>query len=371
MSKKIVWLRDETKKNEYRSVLSPESVKKLIAAGIKVVVEKSENRIFENNQYQNINCELVNSGSWKDQAPKSAYILGLKELEESLEPLVHKHIYFAHAYKKQTGSAELLKRFKVGGGELLDLEYLVDSSLKRVAAFGYWAGFVGAAVGLEILLKGYLAQDLKSYQLSAYKNKEELLSYLQQLLKGVEGKNIIKPSQIKSLIIGAKGRCGTGATDLLLALNIKPTLWGFAETKGQGLFSELLDQHLLLNCVFIKENIMPFLDKDFLNQQSSCSLKVISDVSCDPTGPYNPLPLYDKENTFTQPIHFLEYQNIKLNLTAVDHLPSVLPKESSEDFSSQLVGPLLSFFSGEDKDWVFTRASELFKEKTSFILEKA
>ncbi|MBE8221764.1 MAG: saccharopine dehydrogenase [Bdellovibrionales bacterium] len=364
MTKKILWLRDEIKKFEYRSALSPESAKILIQNNIEVVVEKSINRIFDDKDYLNIGCKLVESGSWKNQATKETYILGLKELEDEDLALKHKHIYFAHAYKNQTGSDKLLNRFKAGGGELLDLEYLVDENFKRVAAFGYWAGFVGAGVGLEILLKQFLSQDLTKYKLKYYKNKSYFLDHLKNLLKQVEDKKIVTSNVIKTLVIGANGRCGTGATDLLKSLNIQPSLWGPKDTKGRGLFKEILEHHLLLNCVFIKKSIPAFLDIDFLNQQNSeCKLKVISDVSCDPTGPYNPLPLYNKENTFQKPIHFLSYTNINLNLTAVDHLPSVLPKESSQDFSSQLSGPLISFLLGVDKEGVFARASKLFKDK--------
>lgn len=368
MKSKILWLRDEVKKFEYRSALSPESAKALIQNGIEVIVEKSTNRIFHDKLFADMGCSLVEAGSWKTQAPKEAYILGLKELKEETLPLKHKHIYFAHAYKNQNGTDKLLQRFKVGGGELLDLEYLVDKNSRRVAAFGYWAGFVGAAVGLEILLKQFLLQDLKNYQLISYKNQDHLLNHLKNLLQQVEDKKIIKTSLIKVLTIGANGRCGRGSRDLLKIFNIQPKLWGPQDTAGRGPFKEILDHHLLLNCVFIKKSIPPFLTTDFLTQQSSdYKLQVISDVSCDPTGPYNPLPLYNKESTFKEPVHFLTYANRNLSLMAVDHLPSVLPKESSEDFSSQLLDPLISLFSDEGRGEVFTRAAKLFQEKIQFI----
>ena len=56
---------------------------------------------------------------------------------------------FGHAYKGQPAGQILLKRFKAGGGTLYDLEYLVDEAGRRVAAFGYWAGFAGAAISLK------------------------------------------------------------------------------------------------------------------------------------------------------------------------------------------------------------------------------
>jgi saccharopine dehydrogenase (NAD+, L-lysine forming) len=44
---------------------------------------------------------------------------------------------------------KVLSRFQRGGGTLLDLEFLVNDKNRRVAAFGYHAGFAGAALGLE------------------------------------------------------------------------------------------------------------------------------------------------------------------------------------------------------------------------------
>jgi hypothetical protein len=68
----------------------------------------------------------VDAGSWK-QAPKDAYVIGLKELPENdASPLQHAHIFFAHCYKRQAGWKDVLARFVEGNGTLLDLEFLND-----------------------------------------------------------------------------------------------------------------------------------------------------------------------------------------------------------------------------------------------------
>lgn len=41
---------------------------------------------------------MVPLDSWT-RAPKGTVILGLKDLPVSDEPISHKHVYFAHAYK--------------------------------------------------------------------------------------------------------------------------------------------------------------------------------------------------------------------------------------------------------------------------------
>ena len=48
-----------------------------------------------------------------------------------------------------TAGSVRLRRFRDGGGTLYDLEYLTDENGRRMAAFGYWAGYAGAAVSLK------------------------------------------------------------------------------------------------------------------------------------------------------------------------------------------------------------------------------
>ncbi len=137
--KSHIWLRSETKDHERRTPLTPIGAQQLIQDGHIVTVEKCNDRIIKDSDYQNVGCQLVDALSWKT-APKETIILGLKELPENeSDPLIHKHIFFGHAFKGQAGATELLKRFKSGGGSLYDLEYLIDENQRRVAAFGFWA----------------------------------------------------------------------------------------------------------------------------------------------------------------------------------------------------------------------------------------
>ena len=59
-----------------------------------------------------VGCTMVETGSWKTAAPKDAFIVGLKELPENdTSPLVHRHIFFGHAYKGQAGADVRIKGF--------------------------------------------------------------------------------------------------------------------------------------------------------------------------------------------------------------------------------------------------------------------
>ena len=143
-----LWVRAEQRPNEERVGLTPDGAAALIRAGIRVTVEQSSVRAIGIEGYRAAGCEIAAENLWP-QAPADAIIFGLKELPEDGTPLTHRHIMFGHAYKGQPAGQVLLKRFKAGGGTLYDLEYLVDETGRRVAAFGYWAGYAGAAVSLK------------------------------------------------------------------------------------------------------------------------------------------------------------------------------------------------------------------------------
>ena len=65
---------------------------------------------------------------------------------------------FGHAFKGQSAGKNFLKKFKAGKGILYDLEYITDAEGQRLAAFGYWAGFAGAAISI----KAYASQKNES-----------------------------------------------------------------------------------------------------------------------------------------------------------------------------------------------------------------
>ena len=59
------------------------------------------------------------------------------------------------------------------------------------------------------------------------------------------------------------------------------------------------------------------------------------------------VPLYDRATTLSHLFHKVPAGNFELKLTAIDNLPSILPFESSVDFSSQLISHVLNFSSEE------------------------
>ena len=344
-----IWLRAETKAQEQRTALPPSNAKKLIDAGYKVTVEKSTQSIFNDDDYFLVGCEIAEPGSWVE-APEHAIILGLKELPEASFPLTHRHIYFAHAYKEQSGWEHILGRFKEGKGKLFDLEFLLDGNNRRIAAFGYCAGFAGAALAVKSWIEQQSNEVPALTSVNSYNNKEELLQELKT--------DLSKFKQLPNLmVIGAKGRSGSGAIDLAKALDIETIGWDIEETQKGGPFKEINDANIFVNCVLINQDLPPFVTQEMLSDENR-NLSVIADVSCDPYGSYNPLPIYNQCTTFKFPSIAIKAGEKPLELIAIDHLPSLLPKESSEDYSNQLLPYLVAL--NDENNPVWNKALEIF-----------
>ena len=323
-----LWVRAEQRPNEERVGLTPEGAAALIKAGIRVTVEESSVRAIGIDGYKAAGCEIAAENLWP-QAPADAIIFGLKELPEDGSPLTHRHIMFGHAFKGQPAGQVLLKRFKAGGGTLYDLEYLVDETGRRVAAFGYWAGYAGAAVSL----KCWAAQQRGSIAgpVHKYPGKAALLADLTQEIAGM--------TPPRAIVIGANGRVGTGAADLCAAMGVAVTKWDMAETASGGPFPEVLQHEIFLNCILARPGCPVFVPGSA--KTDARKLTVIGDIACDPTSDFSPIKVYDRATDWDAPALRVADQP-PLDVTAIDNLPSLMPVESSQDYAAQLLPSLLT-----------------------------
>ncbi|PTE23564.1 saccharopine dehydrogenase [Cereibacter changlensis JA139] len=331
-----LWVRAEQRPNEERVALTPEGAAELLRAGIKVTVEESSVRAIPIDGYVAAGCEIAPENSWPD-APAEAIIFGIKELPEDGTPLPHRHILFGHAYKGQPAGRILLQRFKAGGGTLYDLESLVDETGRRVAAFGYWAGYAGAAVAL----KCWAAQSRGAIcgPVSTYPGKEALLAELRAALSA---------PLPRALVIGALGRVGSGASDLCEAVGVEVTRWDMAETASGGPFPEVLAHEIFLNCILARPGCPVFVPASAKTDPRA--LRVIGDIACDPTSDFSPIKVYDHVTDWQEPA-LRVHDAPPLDVTAIDNLPSLLPVESSEDYAAQLLPSLLALDALDQGVW--------------------
>lgn len=342
------WLRAEERANEKRSPLTPEGARALLDAGHKLTVEENPDRCFDATAYEQAGATLAPAGSWRT-APQDAVILGLKELPDDGSTLPHRHIMFGHAFKGQPEGPALLARFAKGGGTLLDIEYLTDTNGRRQAAFGYWAGYAGAAVTVLAYAAGLKGTNCPA--VSTYASAEEMAGEVRTALDGATP---------RALVIGALGRVGSGVRALCQAANIPTTDWDMAETASGGPFPEILEHELFFNSILAGPGCPVFVPESAVTQPRK--LRAIGDIACDPGSDYNPVPLYEVATSWAEPVVRVASDPI-LDVMAIDNLPSLLPLESSEDFAGQLLPMLVSFDS--DPDGIWARAGALYSQHSN------
>ncbi|EPX79752.1 saccharopine dehydrogenase [Salipiger mucosus] len=342
-----LWVRAEPRPNEERVGVTPEGVAALLARGFRVTVEESRARVIGIEAYRAAGAEIAPEGSWPE-APDDAMVFGLKELPEDGTPLRHRHIMFGHAYKGQAAGRVLLERFAAGGGTLYDLEYLVEPDGRRVAAFGYWAGYAGAAVTL--LARAAQRAGGSCPPVSTWPDAAAMEGDVSDALARAGG------HPPRALVIGALGRVGTGATDLCHKAGLEVTQWDLAETAHGGPFPEVLEHEIFLNCILARPGTPVFVPAEAA--RAARRLTAIGDIACDPQSDFSPVKVYDHETTWAAPVVRV-HEDPPLDVMAIDNLPSLLPLESSEDFAAQLLPHLKALDAPEQGVWGRARATFL------------
>lgn len=345
------WIRHESRATERRAPVVPADVLRLLDEGFRVTVEDSPQRVVPTEDYHSAGAEIADSGSWVD-APEDAVIVGIKELPDEPTALRHTHVYFAHAFKGQSDATQTLSRFEAGGGRLFDVEYLLDDQARRVVAFGYWAGYVGAALGV-LHLAGTLKTPL------THMLKPELDEQLREAHDAVQAAEI--------LVTGARGRSGRGARAALAVTHHEPTRWDRPETANMDK-DTLFGHDYVVNCVATKTPTPPFVETSDLDRERR--LRLISDVTCDVTSDTNMLPVNTAITSWDQPVRRLTGTAGPLDVIAIDNLPSLLPLEASETFSADLTTHLLNLVDPDEPTgpwaaagWSFERAMHLLDQR--------
>ena len=306
---KNIIIRSETKPNEYRTPIVPSDIHILINNGFNVYVEKSGTRCYQDEDYVLSGAILVESGSWKKFKHPYSLIVGLKELADYQDLDNHNHTYFSHLIKTVN---PLLHFFKNSNSIIYDIEYLVDNLGNRKLAFGFYAGYIGALLGL-LHYSNELNNTLKPW---------------------IEEPIWINKNYLKVVVIGYKGRSGQGALSLLNKYKeyIQIDVIGRDDSK-----KDLHNYDIIINCIFLNEKIDPFITVDDIKNFTRKT--IIVDVSCDPHHEYNPIAIYDKVNTWD---NYYTCINSNLAIISLNNLPGLWPITTSTYFSNKFVNLLIN-----------------------------
>jgi len=317
-------LRAEKSLTEYRTPLTPSHMASL-APFFRLLVERAAHRCYSDQEYEAAGATLVEQGSWIGMS--GAYVMGLKEMDGAAirgQTLMH----FAHALNGQKGAEQRLAA--VRGGTFIDYEYMVDSAGTRVLSFCRESGDIGCYLALMAYYAQRGAQglgDIGPFHRSTY----------QQIL--MEETQIHRPSV---LLIG-HGTVGKACEAVLKLFGITPTIW---TSRSVPSVEAVRDHEILLHAVRLdkKKPVEPFFRLTDITE--SMRLSVICDLTCDAHHPHNTLPLYETYTTRSQPVRTIS-KVPRVDLIAIDHLPSLDPVASSDAFSSVWVKyvPELLWFS--------------------------
>ena len=327
---KLIYLRCEINENEKRTPIIPTDVPKLMENGFSVFIETSKNRIFTDNEYLNQGAIITNK-PWFHPDFQFALIIGLKDIRELDKLNNHKHLYFAHCYKNQHNSQVILNSFLNSKSIIYDFEYFYNSHNKRLISFGLYAGITGA---LLTLLHYSLKQS--GSRLSNLSHWNDIYDVLRELY---ENKHLFEDLTIG--IIGANGNCGNGVTFILDKLDLQYVSYDRNSDK-----SNLKNSDFLFNCINLNElSSELWFDKDSVFDKSI----IICDISCDYSKQNNPIQIYSENTTWENPV--FQYNEF-VDIIAINNLPSLLPKESSQFFSSKCIELINDIANDDNHYWI-------------------
>jgi saccharopine dehydrogenase (NAD+, L-lysine-forming) len=140
------------------------------------------------------------------------------------------------------------------------------------------------------------------------------------------------------------------------------TRWDMAETAHGGPFPEVLDARDLPQLHPRHPGRAGLRAPKRLT--SPRALGVIGDIACDPTSDFSPVKVYDAVTDWEHPARRV-HDDPPLDVMAIDNLPSLLPRESSEDYAAQLLPSLLAL--GAIDHGVWARAHAEFERHVAAL----
>ncbi len=337
-SKPELIIRRELNPLEYRTPIIPSHIPEL-RKYFNVYVESSPSRCYLDEEYSHYGAIIVDKDYWTRR--NYSYIIGIKGIDSkanSTQTLLH----FAHCFKKQDGYKEILEQLQ--DSIFIDYEYMLDNN-KRVISFCKQSGKIGC----------YLA-------LMAYYNKIENIKILPEFNEEYYNNILINLRVKPKILLIGYGTVGKSCKDILDKFNLECTIW---TTKNIIDKEMILDHDIFINAISLSKISEPFLTLNDLS--SNCKLSIICDISCDLGNPKNSLPIYNSFTTKFNPIiHIDNYPNIQL--IAINNLPSLEPKKSSDEFSTILKDylPHLRYFQYTTNNYT----SIMYKSYQQFLENK-
>ncbi|MTB50474.1 NAD(P)-dependent oxidoreductase [Lewinella sp. W8] len=363
-----------------RTPLNPTQAATLRAMGVDLVVQPSTGRTFTDEEYRAAGVPVVEDISDRE------LLLGIKEVP--IDQLIPNKTYcfFAHVAKEQPYNQPLMRAMLEKKITHIDYEYLTDERGRRLIAFGYWAGMVGAhnAVWTYAERRGSFT-----------------LPRLKDVFDYAEAKEIYArttfPEDLKIVLTGT-GRVGKGAAQVLDDMGIKKVSpASFLQGASGPVYTqlavkdyavhpdgrEILKSHfyahgeeyrssfgrfaevatVFINGIFWDGKAPAFFTREEMGKDNF-SIEVIGDVTCD-IAPAASVPSTLKASTIAEPVFGYDpqtgretdpYLDRAIDVMSIDNLPSELPRDASTAFGETFIKKILPEFA-KDHSAILERAT--------------
>lgn len=157
---------------ERRAPLSPLHVRKLVKDGIKVIVQPSNRRAYNMNEYAKVGAVI------QEDISEASLVMGVKSVPIDLLLPDKTYAFFSHTIKAQEANMPLLDAILEKNIRLIDYEKMVDEKGNRTVAFGVYAGVSGMlnilhGLGLRLLALGHHTPFMYIGPSHNYRNTEQ------------------------------------------------------------------------------------------------------------------------------------------------------------------------------------------------------
>ncbi len=382
---KVGILRETKNPPDRRAPLAPSQIVALeeVYPFVDFCVQPSTFRCYSDNDYKYLEIPL------KEDLRDCDILMGIKEIDKKNLIPGKTYMIFAHVAKKQTYNRGMFREMADMKASLIDYEFLTTEKGERIAAFGRFAGIVGAYNALRA--RGI---DTNRFNLKPAGQCHDL-DEMWAGLKRVD----LKPG-LKILITGG-GRVANGALETLSVCNIVqiapedfltrefdiPVVCRigpeyYTRNKNGRQFSFT---HFVAHPEDYESAFLPFAkvadilvtghywdprSPGFFTREDlrrpDFRISVIADISCDINGP---IPSTVRSSTTTDPFYdynpelekeeppFSRQGNI--TVMAVDNLPGELPRDTSFDFGKQLMHNVMHELFTDPGNPIISRATIL------------
>ena len=369
--------REDKHEWEARVPLTPDAVREFRQAGIDVVVQPSDIRVFSDDAYRA-------AGATVDEDLSGCNVVfAVKEIPESIMRSGGSYVFFSHTIKGQKHNMPMLAKMMELGCTLIDYEKITDDQGRRLVFFGHHAGLAGMIDTLCVLGRRLSALGIPTAFADAklayeYADLADARSSIEAL-----GRRLEVPAKLAPMIFGfaGYGNVSRGAqeiADLLPIEQIEVDDLSKVVTRNDvrdrifkvvfeekhlvepldGAFElqeyydhperyrSVFDGHVvhlsaLINAIFWTEKYPRLLSNAFLKNNDT-RLLIIGDISCDIGGSVQctvkattpGLPAYVVEPKTGAIVDGWKAPGIAMMTT--DCLPCELPRESSAAFTAAL-----------------------------------